>query len=65
MKILIPLKSQDMPSEKPFFLAERERRITWCYGGYLLTLKDRAPIRTLSDWGGRILEPTPLSRKLL
>ena len=33
---------------------------------YTLTLKDRAPIRTLSDRGGRgLLEPPPLSRKLL
>ena len=31
-----------------------------------LTLNDRAPIRTLSDWRGEGgLEPPPLSRKLL
>ncbi len=32
---------------------------------FSLTLKDRAPIRTFAESGGGLLEPSPLSRKLL
>ena len=40
--------------------------VIYCAVASVLTLKDRAPIRTLIDrGGGAYLAPPPLSRKLL